>query len=132
MREILFRGKRTSTGEWVYGSLIQSTNVTSIWSEALKDDVEVDPDTVGQYTGIDDFNGHRIFEHDIISLNYVDWNREKTMSCYGNVAWNTHKGTWVCILNTEDGIKVDELYNSRMCSIVVGNIHGNPEILDGK
>lgn len=133
MREILFRGKRKDNGEWIEGFFWQD-----IWGDGKScfihydtKDYEVIPETVRQYTGIDDFYSHRIFEHDIISLKYVDWDEEKVVSCYGLVTWNTHEGTWFCILYTEDGIKVEELYNSRMCNKVVGNIHDNPELLEG-
>lgn len=73
MREILFRGKSPVSGEWAYGSLILETNafdeklVLAIISDADGNETLVNSETVGQYTGLCDRNGTRIFENDIIS-----------------------------------------------------------------
>lgn len=85
MRDILFRGKSIKTGEWVYGYLfddglidssrmfIGGIEITDYKGSALDDYniegidfVEVDPGTIGQFTGCHDKNGVKIFEGDIV------------------------------------------------------------------
>ena len=119
MREILFRGKRVDNGEWVVGSLsteyYQKHGVVIICpseDEAYK----VNPSTVGQYTGLTDKNGKKIFEGDIIfdpeiKENYIV-EFDKGGFCAGDMFLQAY-------------ISFDEF----SCE-VIGNIYDNPELLE--
>lgn len=132
MREILFRGKRVGNGEWVEGSLFQSKNYVSIWSEKLREDVEVDPATVGQYTGLQDMNGKKIFEGDIVKIPTENPMLAKVICPIGD-------GVLYEIIKADDRIyhklrlrrsdfHVSEYDFYEKCIEVIGNIFDNPEL----
>ena len=138
-REILFRGKRTDNGEWVKGFYVcvpdthyimtgkfDSLTNGIINSEAYK----VDPDTVGQFTGLTDRNGVKIFEGDIIKWKYL---------CNDHLVYQVvyEKGTAGFVtrrnFNNRDGIDCysDSVFDDDGdMSEVIGNIHDNPELLE--
>lgn len=132
MREILFRGKRVANGEWVYGFYVVLKLVHYDKKEHLITDkdtgrsYEIDPATVGQYTGPKDKNGKRIFEGDVLR---DDWGK------IYEVFYTTKSCSFMVRL--EHAPNEYEKGNYRLgeawCGTirVIGNIHDNPELLGG-
>lgn len=157
MREILFRGKRADNGEWVYGYYIRYG-----WTRQEKDYIvpsyasdlyakEVIPETVGQYTGLTDKNGKKIFEGDILKFDDEIWSSYYT-SCgteydswkienYGVVGFDDDyaKYDFVKYKYNENSVEADLHENNTIEFAdfvkdleVIGNAHDNPELLEVK
>ncbi|MCM1055622.1 MAG: YopX family protein [Bacteroides sp.] len=117
MREILFRGKRADNGEWVKG--LPSGPISAIeFYDGLTDceTAEVISETVGQYTGLTDKNGTKIFEGDIVKFG-DDYYEIAFIEKYSRFA-PRKTGTVFAVFLLEN-------------SVIIGNIHDNPELLKG-
>ena len=130
MREILFRGKRVDTGEWVHGDLIHHDGYVAIWDKnaSYVEDFEVIPESVGQYTGLTDENGKKIFEGDIVTFKTFTQKLKAEVIYKGGEYWCKSKcGKELLSIVVENCKKDCELH----CEII-GNIHDNPELLEVK
>lgn len=67
-RRILFRGRVINSPDWIEGSLVQVGACHLIWSEDQEGGIEVEPGSVGQYTGKQDIKDEPIFEGDLVSV----------------------------------------------------------------
>lgn len=125
MREILFRGKNTFDGHWVHGLLISIGDELSmiVSDNGLNRAYPVSSETVGQYTGLTDKNGKKVFEGDIVKLKHPQLTAE-----YGTVIY---KYCSFCVKSRRFGLSsITSIFENREVG-VIGNIHDNPELLGG-
>lgn len=135
MREPLYRGKQADNNEWICGGVVHQTDCygmkvdrwyiidgTETNDYDIGEPIRVIPETIGQYTGLTDKNGKQIFEGDIVL-----YNGEKHL-----VVFETRGGTGYF------GIKIDHIETWNFCLSVpaklmevIGNIHDNPELVEG-
>ena len=138
MREILFRGKRLDNGEWVEGDLVHS--VYKVGDTCVGKFgctlgmLQVDPSTVGQYTGLKDKNGEMIFEGDILHIakiadglgGYYQPPLDYTVNVV--VKWDLCAWMWETLCEDKLYISFPDAWCHYECE-VIGNIHDNPELL---
>jgi len=134
MREHIYRGKRIDDGEWEYGNLIIDGNfayIVLLENIDRYDRCEVDPETVGEFTGMRDGKENMIFENDIIQVRYSKEDCTNYLVVY---------------LNVDAGYYLSESVNYSPCFIrdkplgrnnrhyfkVIGNLTDNPELLEAK
>ena len=137
MREILFRGKREDNDEWVYGYYVKlpdaAGSVCFMHVPAGNPDERntahyVALETVGQYTGLTDKNGNKIFEGDLLqntldsSISIVEWNENHTAFTLKQIGLHN-----LGVGGTIYGFpKIGhEVY------LIIGNIYDNPELIGG-
>lgn len=129
MREILFRGKRKLDNSWIFGSLHIEKFIDdeeNLCCEICQCDVH--PETVGQFTGLTDINGKKIFEGDII--------KTKEYGKKGKNGVNFNDFDIFEIVYSSGAFKANN--ESRLFNLlsgrryeVIGNIYDNPELLKG-
>ena len=145
-REILFRGRSFSDGNWVYGDLEYERNkglLGKVRIHTYKDDGSYDRQylveqyTVGQFTGLVDKNGVKIFESDIVCKRDLTFG----LKFDGVVVYNSEIGCFR--IHSENngvtmrmGFEMSDVYNDGKCTVpvkydyeVIGNIHDNPELI---
>ena len=123
MREILFRGKKIDGGEWIKGFYAENGHGSSnIQPKCKFFGYLVKPETVGQYTGLLDKNGNKIFEGDILESDserfVVDWDDEFSGFYLTNVN-PRYQGVAMFANVADDGY-------------IIGNVHDNPEMLNNE
>ena len=153
-REILFKAKRIDNGEWVEGSIITRRDTKRVFMVDIENitalrsvttnycdrydwrSVEVQADTICQYTGLTDKNGNKIWENDVVKKGFYtnyEWfaNSEEYIGkveyedCAWNIIYNKNGDKYVC------PICMAIEYGDAEYFEVIGNIFDNPELLGG-
>ena len=137
MKEILFRGKRIDNGEWIEGYYVKTVDYLTDSAVHLiielpsafyprgeiAGEYEINSSTVGQYTGLTDKNGKKIFEGDIVEF------RTSLKKYYAKVYYK--KGMWsLYIKGFNDRYMLSVAVENDYSVKVIGNIHDNPELLE--
>lgn len=137
MREIKFRGKRLDNGEWIYGDFFRNRRLAFIAADGIVEnplaswqDYNVDPDTVGQFTGLYDREGNEIFEGDVVTgLEYADFHTGDDGNVNAVVVWDTELASFM--LDAGCRVNIRPCADIRRRIRVTGNIHDNPSLLKG-
>lgn len=150
MREILFRGKQEE-GRWVEGVYFKHDTVKVCFSSddpkprhlIIQDGfcdwgfeppihcVDVDPETIGQFTGLTDKNGKKIFEGDIVKYKDTDGIKFNgvALTIIGKVAYNEKNASFSIDGKDKIGARHYDYFPIKNIE-VIGNIHDNPELLE--
>ena len=129
MRTIKFRGQKTTNGVWVYGSLVYSNEIqTAIYFQTgsglvkSMEWVYVNPETVGQFTGLYDKNEKEIYEGDIL----------KVQGLGEKIEVRFVRGVFAFLWNGDLDDEAPINAPTQEWAEVIGNIHDNPELLKRK
>ncbi len=124
MRQIKFRGKRLDNQEWVYGGISIFEGEATIYDEndMTNSAYDVDINTVGEFTNVDDDSGHEIFEGDIINFGAQLGSKSQVKFLKKNAGFLV-KDKW------GDWQWLYDVAASTTCRLI-GNIHDNPKLLE--
>ena len=141
MRVIKFRGKNHETGQWFYGhytegSWIDPTDGTEVKRHIIHGEDgflhDIDPETLGQFTGLYNKNGKGIYEGDILKVTFtngkpiyklVKFHSDKAAFCMANNSDLQHEG-WLDIWSN-----ISREWVHSMRATVAGNIYDNPQLI---
>lgn len=127
MRKIKFRGKRISDGTWLFGDLMHLEKdfkpLIKIMDWSTKD-IEVNPETVGQFTGLTDKNGEKIYEGDVIRIH-----EGRDDFKLASIIWDNE---YLCFEPTNKELRHALKSRHSEHYEVIGNIHDNPSLLTNK
>lgn len=140
-RDIRFRGKRIDNGEWVYGNLVTYFNKPAIqdYAQTNGEIFLVDPETVGQYTGLSDRNGKEIYEGDIIPIhnqnNVVEYDRGSFV--VKGLHEDKNERTYAHLIRYLIDVTIPDMDGSEYDGVttsleVIGNRWSNPDLLEGE
>lgn len=151
-REILFKAKRKDNGKWVEGYYVKfklepNTNLSDVIFIPFKADrngewgwIKVDPDTICQYTGLQDKNGRKIWENDILRGCQYPYLSDGNCNYYAEVIWfeNCHAFGIYTFKNPKSNVRGISEGNTELMEDwisedweVIGNIFDNAELLEG-
>lgn len=132
MRDIKFRGKELDTDRWIYGDLLQPTTLCAIYEISDYNSVDgsrydIDPETIGQYTGLRDANGVEIYEGDIVQDYFHE---KKAKIIYMKSAfWLDYISDFRQYRTNHSRYQLISDYATKTVFEVIGNIYDNPELL---
>jgi len=131
MREILFRGKRVTDGEWFYGHLVKVSKEVDvheyrIYNHTVDKFYSVIGETIGQFTGLNDKNGNKIFEGDIVKSRRIGG------TYIGEVVYMENQTRFACHTMQPSSITGNPIgVYENVGGEIIGNIHDNPELVGG-
>lgn len=146
-REIKFRGKMIPENEWIFGTILRIPAPPVCFGKSETDKYyiqfpdprympdwnmpykmvqgEVNPNTIGQYTGLKDENGKEIYRGDIVQGLFAD---QEESEIKGQVIYSKGQASYIVIASNNDEWELGYLDNLE----VIGNIYDNPELLGGE
>lgn len=132
-REILFRGKDKATDQWVYGDYTHNEGLNTHYisrnvNNTSRKAWEVDPDTIGQYTGFKDKNGKKVFEGDIVHLKGDGFDGSEVGVDYHRIV-SFYDGAFCLSIGEGFHFPIGNYFHGLDDWDVVGNVTDNAELM---